>query len=171
MSNNLIYRETQKFGLVCFWGIGLCWAIALGVMGYTYFNLKTAGKLSNDFYIPFILVMGVLTLVEILFFSARLVIEVRESGIFIRYIPFHLHFKEIPLDTCIKVQAVSYSPLGDYGGWGIRYAPKGRCYNCKGTQGVKLEFANGKHIMLGTQKPQELEAAIRLIWKEGSPRL
>lgn len=171
MSENLIFRETQKFSLAWFWVFGLSWATALGVMGYTYFDLKTAGKLSNDFYISFFLVIGVLTLVETLFFAAMLVIEVRESGVFIRYIPFHRHFKEIPLDTCIKVQAVTYSPLGDYGGWGIRYAPKGRCYNCKGTQGVKLEFANGKHIMLGTQKPQELEAAIRLIWKEGSSRL
>ncbi len=58
-----------------------------------------------------------------------------------------------------------YSPLREYGGWGIRYGWSGWAYNLRGHEGVQLVFQNGGKLLLGSQQPQELEAAIRSIMK------
>ncbi len=167
-SDNLLYRETQKFGAAMGVVLAISLAFSLGILGVIFYQLKESGKLGSDFLIPVIIVVVVMSLLESIFYFTKLVIEVRESGVFVRLYPFYRKFKEIPLDTCTSVNAVTYSPLGEYGGWGVRYTLKGKCYNCKGNQGVKLEYANGKHIMLGTQKPQELEAAIKIALRKHS---
>ena len=58
-------------------------------------------------------------------------------------------------------EARTYSPIREYGGWGIKLGPRGWAYNVSGTRGVELTLANGKHVMIGSQRAEELEAAIR----------
>ncbi len=40
---------------------------------------------------------------------------------------------------------------------GIRYGPKGTAYNVSGKIGLQLELKNGKKILIGTRKPEEIE--------------
>lgn len=102
-----------------------------------------------------------------LFLAAKLVTEVRSDGLYIRYFPFHLRMHNIPLENLDKVEPITYSPLGDYGGWGIRFGKNGRAYNPTGNRGVKLTYANGSHILIGSQRPHELAQAIESV--SGSP--
>tara|TARA_R110000868_G_scaffold356319_1_gene617853 strand:+ start:624 stop:761 length:138 start_codon:yes stop_codon:yes gene_type:complete len=37
----------------------------------------------------------------------------------------------------------------------------GMVYNVKGNKGLALHFTNGKKVVLGTQKPEELEKIIK----------
>ena len=62
----------------------------------------------------------------------------------------------------MRWEARTYRPLLEYGGWGIRYAPfgKGWAYNVHGSQGVQLELTNGKRILIGSQRAEELARAI-----------
>jgi len=60
---------------------------------------------------------------------------------------------------------LTYSPISDYGGWGIRYGSIGKAYNVSGNRGVQLELLNGERILIGSQKPEELAAAIDLALK------
>jgi hypothetical protein len=80
----------------------------------------------------------------------------------VRFIPFHL--KEIfiawnQLDECY---IRTYSPLGEYGGWGIKYGlgGAGKVYNVSGNQGLQLVFKDGARLLIGTQKPLELQEII-----------
>ena len=60
--------------------------------------------------------------------------------------------------------ARTYRPMREFGGWGVRWGLRGlsknRAYNASGDQGVQLVLTNGNRILIGTQRPQELEAAI-----------
>ena len=97
----------------------------------------------------------------------KLVTEVRSDGLYVRFYPVHLSFKPIALDRVVKLAAVRYRPIRQYGGWGIRRARGGKAYNVKGDKGVRLDFDNGRHLLIGSQQPDELEAAIRSIIPAG----
>ena len=75
------------------------------------------------------------------------------------------HLKEIfiawdQLDECYLR---TYSPLGEYGGWGIKYGlgGAGKVYNVSGNQGLQLVFKDGARLLIGTKKPQELQRGAR----------
>ncbi len=53
-----------------------------------------------------------------------------------------------------------YRPILEYGGWGIRYGLRGRAYNVSGNRGLRVELTNGKHILFGSAKPEELKLAL-----------
>lgn len=89
----------------------------------------------------------------------RLVTEVRSGLLSVRLVPFG--FKRIPARDIKSAQAREYSPLREYGGWGIRTSSSGRAYNARGTTGVQLVLDDGSRILIGTQKPEELLSALR----------
>jgi hypothetical protein len=51
-----------------------------------------------------------------------------------------------------KISVREYSPLFEYGGWGIRRGKSGRAYNVKGNIGLQLVLKNGKKILLELKK-------------------
>jgi hypothetical protein len=96
----------------------------------------------------------------VLFAFARLITEVQSDGLYIRFIPFHPRFLRFSRETLLHWEAVKYNPLLDYGGWGIRYGLKGRAYNVRGNKGVQLELRDGKRVMIGSQRAEELARAL-----------
>lgn len=95
-----------------------------------------------------------------LLLSARLEVKVASEALSVRFRPFVA--RRIPYREIARVEAKSYRPLVEYGGWGIRWGPgRGIAYNVSGTEGVLLELTNGKRILLGSQNPQPLAEAIR----------
>jgi len=111
-----------------------------------------------------------------LFAAANLRTEVREDGLYVRFFPFHLSLRRLPLTDVARVEAVTYSPIGDYGGWGLRYswgAPdgsRGKAYNVSGNRGVRLTYTTGRHLLIGSQQADQLAAAIEAIREEGGGR-
>jgi hypothetical protein len=104
--------------------------------------------------------VGILILCNALIHFSKLITQVRPDGLYVRFVPFHLSFKKIDLAEVTNYQALTYRPILKYGGWGIRYTWKGRAYNARGHRGVRLDFRNGKHLLIGSQRPEELVAAI-----------
>jgi hypothetical protein len=62
-------------------------------------------------------------------------------------------------------EARTYRPIRDYGGWGVRFGPRGRAYNVSGNRGVEITLANGKRVLVGSQRADDLAAAIARIAK------
>ena len=58
----------------------------------------------------------------------------------------------------------TYRPVRDYGGWGIRWGRDGKAYIIVGNEGLQLLLGDGEKILIGSQRPQELEAALGA-WK------
>ncbi len=114
--------------------------------------------------VTYILVLLVLGGVIALFLFAELTTQIDREGIHYRFFPFHFKFHLIPREMIDKAEVVTYKPLRDYGGWGIRFGSKGKAYNVRGDKGLQLSLQNGRQILFGTQKEQELEIFLKS-WK------
>ncbi len=56
-------------------------------------------------------------------------------------------------------RVVEFSPLRDYGGWGIRAGREGICLNQRGRRGVRFEHL-GHSYLVGSDAPERLLAAL-----------
>jgi hypothetical protein len=95
-----------------------------------------------------------------LFLAGRLDTEVRDDGIHVRFFPFHRKPRVYAWADIESVEARVYSPLGEYGGWGIRYGFRGKAYNVSGNLGVELRLRGGWRVLIGTRDPAGFTAAI-----------
>lgn len=82
-----------------------------------------------------------------------------------KFIPFIFKTKFIPWSEIETVHIRKYKPLREYGGWGWRVGPNGKAYNVKGNQGLQLLFKDRTALLIGTQKPKELEMFLKQIGK------
>ncbi|NOU53146.1 hypothetical protein HG263_21840 [Pseudoalteromonas sp. JBTF-M23] len=60
-----------------------------------------------------------------------------------------------------EIEQVSSVSNPWYSGWGIRQIDNGNLYNVSGFDAVHIKLKDGKNIRLGTNKPNELESAIK----------
>jgi len=104
------------------------------------------------------LVIGGIGVPALIFFM-KLIVETTFEGVRVRFVPFVNRL--IRYDEIRSAEAKSYSPLREYGGWGIRGVGKKIAYNARGNEGVLLTLKDGGTIMLGSQRAPELEQAIR----------
>lgn len=74
---------------------------------------------------------------------------------------FPLYRRRIVLSDIVSAQALTYNPLGEYGGWGIRGVKGDQCLNARGDKGVRLVLANDDELLVGTARPDELAASVR----------
>lgn len=131
-------------------------ALLLGTALLIFYALTAAPALIS---VPvYFLVLGVLALV----FASSLRTRVKEDAVSLRFLPFHLSPRRFEFDAIESFQAEEYSPIREFGGWGVRWRPfSGKiAYNVSGSGGVRLELEDGKQVVIGSQKPEELEAAI-----------
>jgi hypothetical protein len=100
--------------------------------------------------------------------SLRLVTEVRDDGLYIRFAPLHRSFRRVPWTTIESAEATTYRPLREYGGWGIRWRPGAVAYNVQGSRGVFLTRPDDRDLLVGSQRPDELATAIRETMSEST---
>lgn len=80
---------------------------------------------------------------------------------YFRFFALQRKYKKIALDEVQKFYIRSYSPLKEFGGYGIRTNKGGTAYNVSGKKGLQLELKGGKKFLIGTQKPELLLMAIQ----------
>ena len=70
--------------------------------------------------------------------------------------------REILFNDIEAVESEEYSPIKEFGGWGWRWLPfrDKMAYSVEGNKCVRLTMENGTEIVIGSQKPDELEEAI-----------
>ena len=67
----------------------------------------------------------------------------------------------VPIESIRSVEVVTYRPIADYGFWGIRSGRDGeRALIARGNRGVRLELTDGSKLLIGSQKPELLAAAL-----------
>ena len=87
-----------------------------------------------------------------------LTVVVRADEVLISYPP--LANRRLPLADVVSVEAVTYRPLGDYWGWGVRGRRANLCYTVRGNHGVRLHLTQERQVLLGSQRSAQLAAAI-----------
>jgi len=95
-----------------------------------------------------------------LVYSLRLQTEVRADGIYFKMWPLHRSFRRISWSEVERYESRRYSPLREFGGWGIRWAPGKLAYNVSGNRGVWIERTNARAVLIGSQRPEEFVRAI-----------
>ncbi len=155
-------RENKIFYLAAVAGVGL-----IGFFGYAVLEQLVLGRPFGDKPMgntALAVVGGLYVLMGFaflyLFFRAELTTEVRPSGLFLRYFPFHRTFQQIPLENLRSCQARKYRPIVEYGGWGIRVGFARKAYNVSGNHGVELVYKAGNKLLIGSKKADQLATAI-----------
>lgn len=159
-----VFKETQRF-------TQLWLAILLGgIFVFSFYNIfKKYNSIregnSNEEITGLIIPAVILLLVAILFIVMKLNTRIDETGIYYQFFPFHFKMKKIEWNQLNKIYVRKYSPLMDFGGWGIRglsrKTSKGMAFNVKGNMGIQLIFKDGGKLLLGTQLPEKAEETLR----------
>ena len=158
-----LYREAQYFRQLWLWVIVLFISLLsiYGLIQQVILGIPFGNNPAPDAILVIIAVIFGLIL-PLFLYKTNLTIEVHSDGLYIRFFPFHLSFHKIATEYIKEFKARSYSPLKEYGGWGIRYGRNGKAYNVSGNRGVQLHLSNRKQLLIGSQKPEELCEALSL---------
>ena len=174
MVNEVLFTERQRFRQ---WWL---WLILLSINGFFLFTLfqsflavERAGGFSDGFSWsespmnePSLWIAAAVTTCLTLFFAfLRLDTTIKKDGIYVRFFPFHRNSRFYSWDTLTKSFIRQYSPIAEFGGWGLRLGGLGKvkAYNIAGDMGLQLEFSNHSKLLIGTNKPKEMEKAIASI--------
>jgi hypothetical protein len=165
--NDLIFREVQRLSLWFRWALLLLMIVAAGFAVFALREALSAQDSPNtaSAVVVIILGIGVPVAVTVLLFAAKLETEVRGDGLYVRFFPFYIGYKEFAPVDFEECYAREYRPIREYGGWGIwcGFGKRGGAYNMSGNKGVQLVFKNGKRLLIGSQKADELAKAISSI--------
>jgi hypothetical protein len=151
----ILFEEQQRMRQ---WWILAIPILLIAVFAYAIFQQEITGVPFGNKPAPSWLI-GVFMLIPIglfwFFWSLKLTTKITKKAI---NIDFGILGKcQILLTDIKKADVVTYSPLKDYGGWGLRISHNGTAYNMAGKLGLLVNTQSGKKIMIGTQKAKELK--------------
>jgi hypothetical protein len=155
-----IWKETQRFRQLWILAVTVLPILLLLSVIFTQIFLgKQIGEnpASN---MELALVLLLATLPAMLILIARLDTLILDNGIAVCFFPFHTDFRFYSWEEIDKCHVRVYSPLREYGGWGLRGIGKHRAFNVSGNNGLQLVLRDGSKLLIGTQQPDELTAAL-----------
>jgi hypothetical protein len=160
------FSETQKFLKIWKW---LTAIVAIIVI----LRITTLRVYKNyDASLPIgavIVVFAVLLFVFLLLALMKLETKIDEQGIWYKYVPLHREPVLIRWSDVQEAYVRKYNPVLEYGGWGMRMnvLGKGRAYNVSGNMGLQIVYDNGKKLLLGTQRPEEIKDILNRLTEAG----
>jgi hypothetical protein len=92
--------------------------------------------------------------------TVRLVTEVRPGELRIAMRGLW-RLRRVPLNGTQSVETITHDIARDYGGYGIRTIREGKAYVARGQRGVRITLAKGEQLVVGSERPDELAAAVR----------
>ena len=171
MVNSIKFEEVQRFRIWWAWlavialNILFIYAIVQQVILGKPFGTKPASDL-------LLMLIGLIPLGFLFFLmSVKLKIKIRDTGIYYRFYPFQFKETFIEWHALRDAYIRDYNSFHEYGGWGIRIgSPKvGRAINTSASsnKGLQLQFNNGKLLLLGTRRPDEIKLIIDTVIASG----
>jgi hypothetical protein len=111
--------------------------------------------------------LGVPMLVAIGFLRMTTEVTPSDLRIWFGFVPTYRRF--VSIGSIRRIEVVSFRPLVEHGGWGIRNGRNGeRVLTARGTRGVRIELIDGPALIVGSQRPEELAVAIEQAMRPGS---
>tara|TARA_R110002072_G_scaffold21664_3_gene76619 strand:+ start:52374 stop:52811 length:438 start_codon:yes stop_codon:yes gene_type:complete len=101
-------------------------------------------------------VLGTMALILGLILNLKLETRIDDNRISFRYLPFILKWRQYPKAMINSVEVIKYSPISDYGGWGIKGNKTTKAYSVLGDEGIIMDVGEKKKILIGTMKSKEL---------------
>lgn len=113
-------------------------------------------KYHHLFWQPFLIPAFVAVVVLLI----RLRVQIDAPGISLRFTPFYKRF--YPWSQIVVAELVSVDPLGDFGGWGLKYSSRFKSwgYLIRGEDALRISLADGKQIYATITDPEAAQQAI-----------
>lgn len=156
----MAYREEIKFFSKTFY-------LILGTVVIVSLFFQTRGISA---VLPIIILAGIIPLL-----FGRLLISISEHALHIQFGYTGLIKKDISVSAITDARIVTYKPLRQFGGWGIRCGTfegmKTGCYSIRGDRGVLLALTHNvrvcitktNRIIVGVNSPEKLISALGAI--------
>jgi len=168
MKGKVIYKETQSFKYTWSWYLMIAVAVLMfSIFGRGFYQQIIMGSEWGDrpmsdasLIITMIFSVGLTAGIVVFISIHKLVIQVDEGTVRYKFYPYFSQYRTLTSDKVKKLYVRKYKPILEFGGWGYRMRWKKKAFNIKGNWGLQIEFRDGKKLLLGTQKPKELDKAI-----------
>ena len=153
------FQETQRFTDSWF---GKAVAISLlMVCSFGAYKIMFQLFIGQD-VVEYLLTALIMSLGVFILFASKLITEIDEYGVHYQFKPFHGKRRSIYWEDIKGSVVRHYSPIREYGGWGLRWGGRrGWAYNVGGNQGLQLVLKNHKQVLIGTQRQIEMEEALK----------
>lgn len=105
----------------------------------------------------------IMALIFLMIFKSKLKTKVTNEALWLSFPPLMRKWKQIVPEEIERYEIRTYRAKREYGGYGLRRGRRryGAAYTISGNIGVQLHFKNGKKLLIGTQKKQAFEYAMR----------
>jgi hypothetical protein len=155
-----LFREEQRFTQWWLWVLVILpaalawWPFVQQVIGG-----QPVGQHPAPSWLVWVIWLAIGIGLPLLFGRVSMVVEVFDDEVLVRYRPFAR--RTITLAEIERAEPRRYNAVKEYGGWGVKGWSKTKmAYNVSGSRGVELTLADGRSVMLGSQRADELAAAI-----------
>lgn len=146
--HEVVFEEEQPFDQIWLW-------VVMGIeLLVVLLPLILTGQ--SFWTIAFVIMLMGMTFAFLASLNLRTRID--SEGVHYRMMVFHWKEQTIPWDDIDQIYVREYSPIKEYGGWGIKQGRGGRAYNVKGNYGIQITRKNGKRVLIGTQRPDEVSS-------------
>jgi len=148
-----VFTENQRFSQWWLWILilGIVGLMLYGLVQQVFFGVEFGNQPMSDSGL--ILFSFVLVAFAVIFANIRLRTRIDKQAIGMQFTP--LLKRTYRWDDVESALIISYGFVG----YGIRLGSKhGIIYNVNGNKGLALVLKSGKKLVIGTQKPEELEA-------------
>ncbi len=146
--------------------------IALPLIGIIILSVQKNNELqtsNSESFWGILISVSIILAVIIFIVSMKLTTKVDEKGIHYQFYPIHFVKKFIDWRDIDKCYIRKYNSLREFHGYGYRIRPfgknKGVAINVSGNYGLQLELKNGKRLLIGTQKQEQLKITLE-VYKE-----
>ena len=163
-----VFIENQRFRQ---WWLILLFLFIFIMMTYELGLIYMGNKVvSVDEQIVLAISMLILLLSALFIFSSNLQTRIDEIGIHYKFWPIQRVKKSISWSNIKRCSVRKYSPIWEYGGWGLRgfiklkvfgMGKNGMALNVSGNMGIQIEFIDGNKLLIGTQRPDQVSEVLK----------
>jgi hypothetical protein len=159
----VVYREEQNFDWRAYAVLiaveVLLWAVLLWQIQKHPNPAVLLNHHPVEFPLGIALCVGLPVVLVVGFFRMTTEVSATEMRVWFGWVPTYR--RVVPVGTVVRLEVVSYRPLADYWGWGIRSGRDGvRVLNARGNRGVRIDLADGTRLLVGSQQPEALALAL-----------
>lgn len=160
----VVYREEQNFDWRVYAFVACCELVVWGIIAW-YVRRAAPGHVPlGDFHgLPtsWLAILLLAAATFFLFSLLRMTTEVSPTDVHVWFGWVPVYRKRLAALSIQRVEVVTYRPIHDHWGWGIRIARDGeRVLSAKGNRGVRLELLDGTRLLIGSQQPEALARAV-----------
>jgi len=169
MKEKILFSEQQKLLPIWVWIIldiplfcipaYFLWGVVRQIfLGIPFDDNSMSNK---ELIVTFLVIFIPILLSFIFVVSMKLETTITNNGISFRFYPIHFSFKFYSWEEIENAYVREYSPIREFGGWGIKGSRDGiKAFNMSGNKGLQVDLKTGKRFLIGTKKKNEMEYAV-----------